>query len=43
MLSDLKFSETVYGFDAGDFFIGYFLFEDQLNGNVAIDACDAAR
>ena len=27
MLSDLKFSETVYGIGAGIFFIGYFFFE----------------
>jgi hypothetical protein len=27
MLSDLKFSETIYGLGAGIFFIGYFLFE----------------
>jgi sugar phosphate permease len=26
MLSDLKFSETVYGLGAGIFFIGYFIF-----------------
>src|SRR5271156_65095 len=26
MLSDLKFSETVYGLGAGLFFVGYFLF-----------------
>ena len=31
MLSDLKFSETVYGFGAGIFFIGYFLFEVPSN------------
>ncbi len=31
MLSDLKFSETVYGFGAGVFFIGYFLFEVPSN------------
>ena len=31
MLSDLKFSETVYGLDAGIFFIGYFLFEVPSN------------
>ena len=27
MLADLKFSDTVYGFGAGIFFIGYFIFE----------------
>src|SRR5258708_27072089 len=27
MLNDLRFSETVYGFGAGIFFLGYFLFE----------------
>src|SRR5258708_35516769 len=27
MLSDLKFSETVYGLGAGIFFVGYFLLE----------------
>ena len=27
MLTDLKFSDTVYGLGAGIFFIGYFLFE----------------
>src|SRR5690242_12858948 len=31
MLSDLKFSETVYGFGAGMFFIGYFFFEVPSN------------
>ena len=31
MLSDLKFSETVYGLGAGVFFIGYFLFEVPSN------------
>ncbi|MEE8626905.1 MAG: MFS transporter [Methylobacterium ajmalii] len=31
MLSDLKFSEAVYGFGAGIFFIGYFLFEVPSN------------
>jgi MFS family permease len=31
MLDDLKFSETVYGFGAGLFFIGYFLFEVPSN------------
>jgi MFS family permease len=31
MLTDLKFSETVYGFGAGMFFIGYFLFEVPSN------------
>ncbi|NMM10453.1 MAG: MFS transporter [Polaromonas sp.] len=31
MLSDLKFSESVYGFGAGIFFIGYFLFEVPSN------------
>ncbi len=31
MLSDLKFSEAVYGFGAGIFFVGYFLFEVPSN------------
>jgi D-galactonate transporter len=31
MLSDLKFSESVYGFGAGVFFLGYFLFEVPSN------------
>ena len=31
MLNDLKFSETVYGFGAGIFFVGYFLFEIPSN------------
>src|SRR6202453_2789496 len=31
MLDDLKFSETVYGFGAGIFFLGYFLFEVPSN------------
>jgi D-galactonate transporter len=31
MLSDLRFSETVYGLGAGIFFIGYFLFEIPSN------------
>ena len=31
MLSDLKFSESVYGFGAGIFFLGYFLFEVPSN------------
>ncbi|WP_020204545.1 MULTISPECIES: MFS transporter [Cupriavidus] len=31
MLSDLKFSETIYGLGAGIFFIGYFLFEVPSN------------
>jgi MFS family permease len=31
MLGDLKFSETVYGFGAGVFFVGYFLFEVPSN------------
>src|SRR5436309_9330294 len=31
MLSDLKFSETVYGFGAGIFFFGYFIFEVPSN------------
>lgn len=31
MLSDLKFSETVYGIGAGIFFIGYFFFEVPSN------------
>ncbi|MBV8617619.1 MAG: MFS transporter [Curvibacter sp.] len=31
MLTDLKFSETIYGLGAGIFFIGYFLFEVPSN------------
>ncbi|MCJ2126844.1 MFS transporter [Methylobacterium sp. J-077] len=31
MLSDLQFSETVYGLGAGIFFVGYFLFEVPSN------------
>jgi len=31
MLSDLRFSETVYGLGAGIFFLGYFLFEIPSN------------
>lgn len=31
MLNDLKFSETVFGFGAGVFFLGYFLFEVPSN------------
>jgi D-galactonate transporter len=31
MLGDLKFSESVYGFGAGIFFLGYFLFEVPSN------------
>jgi sugar phosphate permease len=31
MLSDLKFSESVYGLGAGIFFIGYFVFEVSSN------------
>ena len=31
MLSDLKFSDTVYGFGAGVFFIGFFIFEVPTN------------
>jgi D-galactonate transporter len=31
MLSDLRFSETVYGLGAGIFFVGYFLFEVPSN------------
>ncbi|MFC5473901.1 MFS transporter [Paraherbaspirillum soli] len=31
MLSDLKFSETIYGLGAGIFFLGYFIFEIPSN------------
>src|SRR3569833_2050856 len=31
MLEDLQFSEAVYGFGAGIFFVGYFLFEVPSN------------
>jgi len=37
MLSDLRFSETVYGLGAGIFFIGYFLFESR-----ATSSCTAS-
>jgi sugar phosphate permease len=31
MLGDLKFSDSVYGFGAGVFFLGYFVFEVPSN------------
>lgn len=41
MLSDLKFSETVYGLGAGIFFIGYFLFE--VPSNLLLEKIGAKR
>ncbi|MDY7547005.1 MFS transporter [Glaciimonas sp. CA11.2] len=41
MLSDLKFSETVYGLGAGIFFIGYFLFE--VPSNIALHRYGARK
>jgi MFS family permease len=41
MLGDLEFSETVYGFGAGIFFVGYFLFE--VPSNMALHRIGARR
>src|SRR5204862_4625661 len=41
MLSDLRFSETVYGLGAGIFFIGYFLFE--IPSNIILHKVGARR
>lgn len=41
MLSDLQFSEAVYGFGAGIFFLGYFLFE--LPSNLIMHKVGAKR
>jgi D-galactonate transporter len=41
MLSDLRFSETVYGMGAGIFFLGYFLFE--IPSNVILHRVGARR
>ncbi len=41
MLSDLQFSETVYGLGAGIFFIGYFFFE--VPGNLLMHRVGARR
>ncbi|WP_414439706.1 MFS transporter [Burkholderia sp. 22PA0106] len=41
MLSDLKFSDAVYGFGAGIFFIGYFFFE--VPSNLALHKIGARR
>jgi len=41
MLGDLHFSETVYGFGAGIFFVGYFLFE--VPSNLALHRIGARR
>src|SRR3954451_9944452 len=41
MLSDLKFSETIYGLGAGIFFIGYFLME--VPSNLALHRFGARR
>lgn len=41
MLTDLKFSETIYGLGAGIFFIGYFIFE--VPSNIALHRFDARK
>ena len=41
MLSDLKFSETIYGFGAGIFFIGYFICE--VPSNLALEKFGARK
>lgn len=41
MLTDLKFSETIYGFGAGIFFIGYFIFE--VPSNIALHRFGARK
>ncbi|MGY2047338.1 MFS transporter [Methylobacterium sp. JK268] len=41
MLSDLRFNEAVYGFGAGIFFIGYFLFE--VPSNLLLERIGARR
>ena len=41
MLGDLQFSQTVYGFGAGIFFVGYFLFE--VPSNLALHRIGARR
>lgn len=41
MLDDLKFSETVYGFGAGVFFIGYAIFE--IPSNIALQRFGARK
>ncbi|WP_298951401.1 MFS transporter [uncultured Methylobacterium sp.] len=41
MLSDLRFSEAVYGFGAGIFFVGYFLFE--VPSNLLLEKIGARR
>src|SRR6185369_13504142 len=41
MLGDLKFSQSVYGFGAGIFFVGYFLFE--VPSNMALHRIGARR
>lgn len=41
MLSDLKFSETIYGLGAGIFFIGYFIFE--VPSNIALHRFGARK
>ncbi len=40
-LQDLKFSEAVYGFGAGLFFFGYFLFEVPSNMLLGARRCPA--
>src|SRR5262245_32296500 len=41
MLTDLRFSETIYGLGAGIFFIGYFLFE--IPSNIILHRVGARR
>src|SRR3954467_14548093 len=41
MLGDLQFSQAVYGFGAGIFFVGYFLFE--VPSNLALHRIGARR
>ncbi|ACA19365.1 major facilitator superfamily MFS_1 [Methylobacterium sp. 4-46] len=41
MLTDLRFSEAVYGFGAGIFFVGYFLFE--VPSNLLLERIGARR
>jgi D-galactonate transporter len=41
MLTDLKFSETIYGLGAGIFFIGYFIFE--VPSNIALHRFGARK
>src|SRR3984885_12236697 len=41
MLGDLKFSDSVYGFGAGIFFLGYFAFE--IPSNLMLEKVGARR